>query len=91
MGAATALAACSVGFEAYTEDRAEGASEGRLRPRPAGTSEDAADAPHKSAIAMARRMINEGGNLRDARLGRAVTAFENANSRASQGQPFRPR
>ena len=70
MGAATALAACSVGFEAYTEDRAEGASEGRLRPRPAGTSEDAADKPHKSASARLRRMIiNEGGNLRDAGLG----------------------
>jgi len=59
VGAATALAACSVGFEAYTEDRAEGASEGRVRP-PAGTSEDAADAPHRSASAMPRRMINEG-------------------------------
>ena len=68
VGAATALAACSVGFEAYTEDRAEGASEGRVRP--AGTSEDAADKPHKSASARLRRMIiNEGGNLRDARLG----------------------
>ena len=55
MGAATALAACSVGFEAYTEDRAEGASDGRVRPRPAGTSEDAADA-HKSASAKPLRM-----------------------------------
>ena len=61
MGAATALAACSVGFEAYTEDRAEGPSEGRVRPRPAGTSEDAANAPQRSASAMTRRMIIGGG------------------------------